>query len=490
MHSAKTIGSPRPGPTKQVPRRWEDADDPAGAAPFRTPRGPVDLRVIGLLVIASASLLACVFGGPAATALACLGSPILVFLLYPTVWWPASALTLLLLVPFAYAPKNSLFEYLVPGTIIMTGYVLVNLGRKLPWLRHGFAIIAGLLAIYFVLQIPFGGSDNNLRKLIWILLVLGTILLPFLVTSEPASFRPIICMVLVSGAIIATYGIAEFLSKFNILTDFFARSPIPLAQKWGSYRIFTIVGHPLVNATFLATAGSAALAVFLKWNHKLSLFVFALTSVSLIFTQSRTGLVALLVGIAVSIFGSLRGGSTRRVYAVACVLAFAALVFFTVDNPLVQRNSSTEGQGSSELRLTYIDNLSELLRAATLWGTGPGLSDSALQKAGGYAAGFPIESSLIQIIIGFGIVGASLFICIILGVLILSFRRGAVIGPSMLVAYWVAASGFNLLEAFPTLIAIPGVILCACVLEASLDGSSQAPLSRAGERWNVLAART
>src|SRR5687767_1823889 len=62
------------------------------------------LRVMGLLLLATVSIFACVaVGSSGAIAISILDSLIIGFL-YPRHWWPASALCLTLLVPFSYLP--------------------------------------------------------------------------------------------------------------------------------------------------------------------------------------------------------------------------------------------------------------------------------------------------------------------------------------------------------------------------------------------------
>ncbi|MCO4264404.1 O-antigen ligase family protein [Pseudarthrobacter sp. MDT3-26] len=438
-------------------------------------------RIAGLLAIAGVSLLACVFGGANGVVLAVLGPSLLVCAFYPRYWWPSAAATLLFLVPFAYASGGVIFSYLVPSTVIMFLYVLGNLGQRPEWMGHGVAILMGLLAVYCAFQIPFGGSDNNSRKLIWILLLFFVVLLPSIVSSDPRMIWPLALMVLVCGATLSVFGITEYVFKANVLSEFYAAAPSALTQKWGDYRILTIAGHPLVNATLLAVAGTAGLAVYLKWNYRSALLVLGLTASATILTQSRTGIAALVVGVGFALLGSMRGRSQGRFLASFSLLALAVVVFMQVDSPLAQRNSSVEGQGSSELRFAYLDNLPDLMQASSMWGTGPGLSDSALQKAGGYAAGFPIESSAVQILVSMGILGSVFLVAAILGVLVLSVRRGAFIAPAMLAAYLVAASGFNLFEAFPTLVALSGVLLSACVAEACVHTEQKLDRSHKGK---------
>lgn len=444
-------------------------------------------RMLGLLLLAGFSLLACVFGGANGVLAASLVSSLTVCLVYPRHWWPAGAASLILLVPFAYASGSATLSYLVPGSLIMLTYVLAGLGQRPPWMGQGVSILTGIFALYCAFQIPFGGSDNNSRKLIWTLLLIFVVLLPFLTSRNHLILKPIVLMVLGSGVVISIFGIIEYATRFNIFAEFFSLASSPLTQKWGDYRILTMVGHPLVNATFLAVSGTASLASYLRWNYRSSLLILVLSGAALVLTQSRTGIAALAVGIGFALIGSAKGKNKGRIIGAIMLLAIAMLIFVQIENPLSQRNSSVEGQGSSELRFAYLEVMPDLMDAASIWGTGAGLSDSALEKVGGYASGYPIESSAVQLVVSLGPLGTLLFVAAVGGVLILSVRRGAFIAPSMFAAYLVAASGFNLFEAFPALIAVPGILLSASVAEACDDSNDHGAAKR-GER-GMLGAR-
>lgn len=425
-------------------------------------------RIVGLFLLSGGSLLACIYGGAAGGLIAASVSSLLVAVIYPRHWWPAGAITLLIVVPFAYSAGGLTLSYLVPANLLTVAYFLASLGTRPHWRGQGLAIIISLFAIYCVWQIPFGGSDNNSRKLIWIFLLLFVVLMPSLIAADPRIVRPLVTMFVVCGAVISVIGMIEYASKHSVLADFYAASPNRLVQKWGDYRIFTIVGHPLVNATILSTVGTASIAAYLKWNARMALLVVALSGTAMIYTQSRTGIAALVVGVVLAMLGSARGRPSGRLLGSIVLISLSAIVFFQIENPLLQRNSSLEGRGSSELRLAYLDVLPDLMNAASLWGTGPGLSDSALRKIGGYAASFPIESSLVQWMVSFGILGFLLFASAVTVILITSMRKGAFIFPSMFAAYTVSACGFNLFEAFPSLIALPGILLASCIAEACM----------------------
>jgi hypothetical protein len=424
------------------------------------------VKYLGLLLLSGLALVACVLAGSAGSTAASFACCLAVVTLYPRYWWPAAALCLTVLVPFSYVGSSGLLSVLTAGTLLMVGYVLTGSGRKATWIKTGLPLLVGLLLAYFLLQIPLGSSDNNLRKFLWACLVIFVMLTPVLVTEARQAASPVLGVLLLTGTIIASFAIIEYLTKSNPLTEFYANAPSPLIQKWGEYRVFTLLGHPLVNALFLAIAAAACLAVFLRGRHIRSLIVMAMCGVALVFTQSRAGIVALAVGVCCVLIGSLRGQIRRRSLFAFTILIVGVVVFFQVDNPLIQRNASSEGQGSSELRFAYLDVLPSLLNSASIWGTGPGLSDTALQGAGGYASSFPVESSAVQWLLSFGVVGFILYCLILTAVVVLAWRRSSTVGPSLFLTYCVAAAGFNVFEAYPALVVIPGVLLVVTISEA------------------------
>jgi O-antigen ligase len=424
------------------------------------------LRHLGLLLMAVFCLMACVLVGSSGAILASLATFAATILTYPRYWWPAAALSSTILVPFSYASGNELSSIVTSGTLLMTAYVFTGGGRKANWLRAGLPILAGLLLVYFLVQMPFASSDNNVRKLIWIFLIMAVMIMPPFVTDARATAPPIVRVISISGFIISVFGIIEYVTKLNPLVDFYAAARNPLIQKWGDYRIFTLLGHPLVNALFLALVATVALALFLRLRHVPSLFLLVISSVSLVFTQSRTGIAAMAVGMSMVLLGSPKGETRRRALLASGLIIVAIIAFFQIDNPLMQRNGSAEGQGSSELRFAYLEVLPDLMDASSLWGTGPGLSDSALRDVGGFAASFPIESSVVQWLMSFGVTGFVLFLAIFAAIVVVSWRRSSILGPSLFMAYCVAAAGFNVFEGYPCLIVVPGVLLVMSIAEA------------------------
>lgn len=372
----------------------------------------------------------------------------------PRFWLHLSA-GLTVLVPFTYLSSSNYETYFCPAIILLTVYLAHR--RSLALSKFEIVVWAFLL-LYCVFLEFFGSSSDLNRKTIWILLfvLIAVASTTFLDHDAHASiFRALICF----GLTAAAFGIVEFSIGSNPLDAVYESATTPLTQKWPGYRILTTLGHPLVNGTVFAIAFTMIQArQSLRFSHyrMAASIVFACAC---ILTASRTSILAVLCGTAACFLISLFNRNSRgAIYNFATIgLGYAAYVL--ISNPLSQRNGTADGQGSSDLRDQYLGALDDLLRTNDYLGTGAGSSSKAVTELGGMLGKYPIESSAVQIFVSLGLIGGVLVVALTSRTLLNWIRNRNYVGPASLLAYLVAASGFNLFEAYPSLLSLLVLIL-------------------------------
>ncbi|WP_420488631.1 O-antigen ligase family protein [Microbacterium atlanticum] len=186
-------------------------------------------------------------------------------------------------------------------------------------------------------------------------------------------------------------------------------------------------------------------------------------------TASRSALLAAASGIAfallLTLFRRSRRNATRAIVAVTTILCAAIALGPSVLGQATRNEA--EAEGSAALRFAYVDLLQPMLAVTSGLGTGPGSSDLALQRVGGAYASFPLESSAMQVVVSLGVPGTLLLLLLLASILIPALQRGAILGPTLIAAYVVAASGYNLLEAFPAALTLPMAGLMITVMEGN-----------------------
>lgn len=300
----------------------------------------------------------------------------------------------------------------------------------------------------------------------YILLVLVPI---FLVVADPTAKELVVRAWMTLSTALGAFAIVEaFVWHRNpIFGHLYASARIPLVQTWDVYRVTTSLGHPLVNGTFFACGLVIAVGRILNQRTTWATISLGTALVALFVTASRGPAVGAAVGVVVLLalsWGRRDIRATRAIAATGAVIAAAVLAATGVaaKAPLLERSQSAEGQSSLIYRQqTVIDGV-KLARARPLFGWGPGHADSTLRLAQGRTGGSGLENGWIELLVGIGVVGAGLALCLILTAIATALRHGDGIAGALVVTLSVAVASFNFFDGqWPSMIMVGLVLGCA-----------------------------
>jgi O-antigen ligase len=351
----------------------------------------------------------------------------------------------------------------------------------------------GVGFIAYVTLVSFTSPYSNSRHAVtWTLLTAFLLVVVPLVLGRYPADTALLRAFDVLGLLLAVMALVESRSRHNPLDPLYAHSPDHLTQSWGVYRVFTTLGHPLVNGTVFAVTLTVVWCSFLKkpsWSR--ALLMAGLVG-AIFVTASRGALLAAGVGVVVAVVARMagRGGRSRKFTAVILILvAVAGGTMAWSSSVLGERNSSVEGADSADLRLTLLKRTPDMLHQTHFLGSGADTSFAVWQQIGGVYSKYPLENSVIQFVVDFGVLGTLLYVAFVLALALPAVRRGAVTGPAALAAYLVGAGGFNLFEAYPSALVIPSLLLTLTVMEARAAGAAaEAPTVGDGTRAPAVVA--
>lgn len=379
------------------------------------------------------------------------------------------------LIPFHYLGLGQPLASFSPPTLFLLAATLA--ATRLPARRDGLGrggitlLLGSAFIVYTTLVSVTSPYSNTRHAVTWILLsALLLVVVPLVLSRYPGE-RTLLAAFDVVGAVLALMALAESVTKHNPLDGLYARSEDHLTQVWGVYRVFTTLGHPLVNGTVFAVTLTIVWSTFLSRPSWLRALVMLGLGGAVFLTASRGALLAAVVGVLCVLLVRLvaRTGRPRRVGALALVVVAAAVGSMVWSSSVLgQRNASLEGEGSADFRLTLLKLTPRMLHETHFLGSGADTSFAIWHEVGGQYAAFPLENSIIQFVVDYGVLGTVLYVGFVLALVLPAVRRGAVAGPAALAAYLVAAGGFNLFEAYPTALILPCLLLTLTVMEAKV----------------------
>ncbi|QHC59316.1 hypothetical protein [Rathayibacter sp. VKM Ac-2760] len=461
------------------------AAPPAPPVPRSVPRRSTTGWYLALLVLLLGGAVFWIVTGDVRVPLLAAGAAIV--LVVARILSPAAAAILLVVlyaaVPFDYLPAPLPLPVLSPLILLAALLAVATGAPPPPWLR-GIALLPAFTFALYALLIPILRPHGQLATVLatTAVLILALIAIP-LRMSDPSVFGPLTAALLLVATVLALLGMVESATQSNAYAEIYASSPYPLTQEWSVYRILTTLGHPLVNSTFFASVGSLAFGLFLRGRRPGALLAFAACCTAVLLTGSRSGVAAIGTGMAIA--GGLtvlRLTGSRFVRLALVVVPFAVIVAIVGPEALDARSSSEEGRVSAEVRDLVLRIALRLLPTESgIFGSGGGLSSTVFEENGGRH--YALESSLWQLVLSYGLIGAVLLLGHLLIVLLRSIARGAIAGPAMLVAWVVSASAFNLLESVPAALIVPATAILLTLSEArwGTEGLGAVEATRGGE---------
>ncbi|MDY0911232.1 hypothetical protein [Rathayibacter festucae] len=459
------------------------AAPPAPPLPRSVPRRPTAGWYLALLVLLLGGAVFWIATGDVQVPLLAAGAAIV--LVVARILSPAAAAILLVVlyavVPFDYLPAPLPLRVLSPLLLLAALLAVATGAPPPPWLR-GIALLPAFTFALYALLIPILRPHGQLATVLatTAVLILALIAIP-LRMSGPSVFGPLTAALLVVAAVLAVLGTVEAATRSNAYAAIYAAAPYPLTQEWSVYRILTTLGHPLVNSTFFASVGSLAFGLFLRGRRPGALLAFAACCTAVLLTASRSGVAALGTGTAIAVgLTVLRLTGSRFVRLALAVVPLAVILAIVGPEVLDARSSSQEGRLSVEVRdLVLRIGLRLLPTESGIFGSGGGLSSTVFENNGGRH--YALESSLWQLILSYGVIGAVLLLGHLLIVLLRSIARGAIAGPAMLIAWAVSASAFNLLESAPAALIVPATAILLTLSEARAETERLDPVEPSPE---------
>jgi hypothetical protein len=243
---------------------------------------------------------------------------------------------------------------------------------------------------------------------------------------DGATVERIVKVMRVLTVLLSVYAIIEYLLKQNLLYgSAFQSASVGISQEWSVYRITTLIGHPLSNATFF---GIASLLYFLIWissGQRKDFLVFFVSAISLGLTAARGSI--LIYGFCLSIIilifpgGAKRSGRFTRLFATLNISILGIFVLLRGIESL--RFSSLEGSQSTTARILLIERAIKII-PSNVFGFGPGTAQEYFTLNSNTR--LIVENSIFEILLGFGIIGGLIIGASVLRILIQFISQGSI----------------------------------------------------------------
>jgi hypothetical protein len=300
--------------------------------------------------------------------------------------------------------RNLLIEVIILSVVLVFNYIYIIS-------KGGHPVVAGyfklfVLPIYMFLAIALGIIRADLRE---------------------ADFNTVVKALLISSCLLACFGIFEFLQKENpILSCLRTKESLewyaPYYSMIGNspYRIFTLMGHPLNNASCFLAALVYSLVVKRTWAFLLTL----LFMIANVLTFSRTTIV-----LAPSLLFLLFFLKKHKAIGMRFLLILSSCLIVTsvyvspLRHGVEGRFGSAEGQGSAMIRVWALEYVKNNLVGSIpdmLLGKGAGKSREISEKY--VRPGLSFEIPWIMMAIDNGIIATIIYMGILMHVLIVLLR--------------------------------------------------------------------
>jgi hypothetical protein len=329
---------------------------------------------------------------------------------------------------------------------------------------NGLRILASLFSIWLILSAVFAPLHTH-RGLEWLVTV--GMALVFSIVSAPAGLkgRDFRGSFLNLTTVLGIYALLEgFILHRNVLfAALFEDTTWWHSQHYNvSYRVTTLLGHPLVNGLVFSAAAvlSASDLAQKSGRMRVSLLRFMVLVGATDATHSRGAAVALAIGVVIVIVfsrGVRRGLGTRRFALAIGLLVGGALLIYG----LKARDESRQGKASAEVRVTVINRAKEAVRDLGPLGAGPGESEAfrhAKQLPGWEV---DLENSYAQLAVSLGPIGALLMVTMLLAVVVVGLKNEQVTGEAAaLFTILIDMGTFNTIEGHTNI----GILLALFVI--------------------------
>jgi len=451
---------------------------------LRPPRRPspsvvVTGLAVGLVAVGLGAALVADARLVSVLALASVGIAVLFRL--PRAWLPAIALVVFALVPTPYLPLPLWFaRFLGPPVVVLAVWSCRTLGR--PRRTKAMTSAAGLVVLGFLLWllVSTSASSHLQRSLLWAIVAAAVVPLTLAAarSSDAATRRILLSVWTLLGVGLGAAGTLESVAHSNPLSRYYVfPEGTGLSQKWSVYRIETTLGHPLYNAMFFATTAALLGTLCVTSPRRLRVLGALLSTTALVGTVSRSGILALALGMLLggaAVLLSRVSTAGKRIAIVASVVIGAVLL---LQAPILRtRDASTEGQASTSYRIAVFHQSLDVMRRYDYLGSGPGTSQPAAVAVGDQLT---VESSPLQIGISLGLPGVAFLAFLLFALLRGAWLRRRPYVLAGIAACVTAASGFNAWDSTPSSLALLGLLGVLALTPAAVGERGVEPAAAA-----------
>lgn len=378
-------------------------------------------------------------------------------------WLPAAVVVVFVLLPTKLTFAAGMY-WVYPGAVLVVFWAFRR-GLTFWGLRESALLVLGrvvalVFGVYLValfLAQPIGAVSST-----WLISVLLGVLLPAFVRYTASDVRNFRLAWVYGAAVAGIFCVLESaIESVPVYSWVYSAFSIESSQHWVVYRAEGSFGHPLYAGTFMAVGLVAAFGMWLETRRRTFALAGVGSAVGVVLTVSRGALLAAAVGIVliVVVLTVRRFAGGGRAVLAAWVLLFGAVAGVAVSGTLSERLVSEEADGSDFVREQVYAAASRVLLDNKGGPAGLGAAQDAISIYN--PADFPLESSLWQVVVGLGILGAFIFLVFVV-LLATQGGRGALIGRAALVAFLLSISTYNAFDDLHTQHPLLGLLLILC----------------------------
>lgn len=381
------------------------------------------------------------------------------------------SLGVFIFIPVGYVDLPEWFGRYFTPTVLLLGLWTARL-ILVKRARVAGAHVSGKLFVTFIfagLALLTSVSQTFDRSWRWTLVIGICWLLPalFAQTSKEDIWPALRSALAVAGILLGILAVLEVAVGFNPWMTTYL--PTYTQYVWSAPRARVSMGHPLTLMVIASAIFSVCLSWFGQRRSRLAFLGMLFAGMATILTVSRSGVLAIGVGLVVGLVGQLLFGSARAKRAAWIVLILGVLaVLIALQTPLLQsRNESGEGIASILYRTTVFNLAVTSIQNNPVFGLGPG--SSAYVFINNY--GQILESSPLQLLVSTGIPMTALILGFIGWIFYVGAKRGRFDAISGFAAFLTAISGYNPLDSNPAIMALGGFFIIAVMTPRAPAGN-------------------
>lgn len=339
---------------------------------------------------------------------------------------PPIALAAFAMLPIGFLSdvEQSFRLYVSPSFVVMTVWAIRSSGLARERRPEGLAQWVTIAAVIFAaLTIPF--SVSSVQSVAWVANIAVFVLFPLLLAGRAHSESLARLLTLTwstLGVVLGCMALLEKMLSYHVLGDLIPYARLDIQVTWLTDRATTLLGHPLMNATFFAVATTIAGVRLLQRPSPRTAFVVTATTIGLFLTVSRSGVIATVGALALGLLITLIQG---RVSIGAKLLGLGAVIVTSgvlALSPLLA-DRGVEGAASTAVRFKVVDLAIRLAEEDGYLGSGAGTSNGRAVMAG---ARFPIENSFLCLLISVGVIGLLLMVAAIAAIVFAALRQASI----------------------------------------------------------------